>query len=185
MNAPRFSRRYWFNLIGFSLVAIVVGYFAYVYLGVSYFMAKGFTEPRRMEVCRVTPADKGLAYEDVEFTTEDGITIHGWYIPSENHAAVILLHSMASNRMGTMDHALMFARHGYSMLMIDLRAHGESGVRQSAHARRSEPVSLLGSFHLHGNLRRIVRMVCGGEENLVMATSAATRTTDAKRLLHS
>jgi hypothetical protein len=30
MNAPRFSRRYWFNLIGFSLIMIVVGYFAYV-----------------------------------------------------------------------------------------------------------------------------------------------------------
>lgn len=127
MNAPRFSRRYWFNLIGFSLVAIVVGYFAYVYLGVSYFMARGFTEPQRMEVCCVTPADKGLTYEDVELTTKDGVTIRGWYIPSENRAAVILLHSMASNRLGTMDHALMFARNGYGVLMIDLRVHGASG----------------------------------------------------------
>lgn len=30
MNAPRFSHRYWFNLIGFSLVMVVVGSFAYV-----------------------------------------------------------------------------------------------------------------------------------------------------------
>lgn len=127
MNAPRFSRRYWLNLIGFSLVAIVVGYFAYVYLGVSYFMAKGFTEPKRMEVCCVTPADKGLAYEDVELTTKDGVTIRGWYVPSQNRAAVILLHSMASNRLGTMDHARMFAKHGYGVMMIDLRVHGESG----------------------------------------------------------
>jgi pimeloyl-ACP methyl ester carboxylesterase len=127
MNAPRGSRRYWLNLIGFTLVMIVVGYFAYVYLGVSYFMAKGFTQPKRLAVCCFTPADKGLAYEDVELTTQDGVTIRGWYIPSQNRAAVILIHPMASNRLGTMDHALMFAGHGYGVMMIDLRVHGESG----------------------------------------------------------
>jgi pimeloyl-ACP methyl ester carboxylesterase len=127
MNAPRGSRRYWLNLIGFTLVMIVVGYFAYVYLGVSYFMAKGFTQPKRLAVCCFTPADMGYAYEDVELTTQDGVTIRGWYIPSQNRAAVILIHPMASNRLGTMDHAQMFARHGYGALMIDLRVHGESG----------------------------------------------------------
>jgi uncharacterized protein len=127
MNAPRGSLRYWFNLIGFSLVMVVVGYFAFTYLGRSYFMAKGFTQPQRMPLCCKTPADKGLDYEDVEFTTEDGVAIRGWYIPSKNRAAVILLHPMASNRLGTMDHALMFAKHGYGVLMIDLRMHGESG----------------------------------------------------------
>lgn len=127
MNAPRGSRRYWLNLIGFTLVAIIIGYFAYVYLGVSFFMAKGFTQPRRMDVCCITPADKGLTYEDVELTTVDGVTIRGWYIPSQNRAAVILLHSMAANRLGTMNHALMFARHGYGVVMIDLRVHGDSG----------------------------------------------------------
>jgi acetyl esterase/lipase len=127
MNAPRGSRRYWLNLIGFTLVMIVVGYFACVYLGVSYFMARGFTQPKRLAVCCFTPADMGYAYEDVELTTKDGVTIRGWYIPSQNRAAVILIHPMASNRLGTMDHALMFARHGYGVLMIDLRVHGESG----------------------------------------------------------
>jgi hypothetical protein len=29
MNAPRFSLRYWFNLIGFSLVMVVIGFFAF------------------------------------------------------------------------------------------------------------------------------------------------------------
>ena len=127
MNAPRFSRRYWLNLSSALLVMVVVGYFAYVYLGVSYFMAKGFTEPQRMPLCCKTPADEGLAYEDVEVTTQDGVTIRGWYIPSQNRAAVILIHSMAANRLGTMHLAVMFVKHGYGVLMIDLRVHGESG----------------------------------------------------------
>ncbi len=127
MNARRGTRRYWLNLIGFTLAMSVVGYFACVYLGVSYFTAQGFTHPRRAPVCCTNPAEKGYAYEDVTLQTRDGLSIRGWYLPSRNRAAVILLHPMASNRLGTLDHALMFARHGYGALMIDLRAHGASG----------------------------------------------------------
>lgn len=127
MNAPRFTRPYWFNLVCFVLVIVVVGYFSFTYLGRSYFMAKGFTQPQRMPLCCAAPADEGDAYQDVRLTTRDGVTIRGWYIPSQNRAAVILLHPMASNRLGTTNHARMFARNGYGVLMIDLRAHGESG----------------------------------------------------------
>jgi len=126
MNAPRGTLRYWLNLIGFALVASIVGYFAYTYLGVSYFIARGFTHPQRMALCCDVPTDWGLAYEDVTLKTDDGLVIRGWYLPSQNKAAVILLHSVASNRLGTRDLALMFTRHGYGVLMIDLRTHGES-----------------------------------------------------------
>jgi len=127
MKAPRGTPRYWFNLIGFALITAVAGYFVYVYLGISYFMAKGFTHPKRMPLCCENPSDWGFDYEDVNLKTKDGIVIRGWYIPSQNEAAVILLHSIASNRLGTKDLAIMFASHGYGVLMIDLRAHGESG----------------------------------------------------------
>lgn len=126
MNARRGSLRYWLNLIGFTLFALIFGYFAYTYLGVSYFMAKGFTHPKQLPLCCMTPADAGFDYEDVSMKTEDGLLIQGWHIPSQNKAAVILLHPMAANRLATLDHALMLARHGYGVLMIDLRAHGES-----------------------------------------------------------
>lgn len=127
MNAPRGSLRYWLNLAGFTLVAAVAGYFAFAYLGVSYFMAKGFTQPQRMPLCCSTPADKGYTYEEVEFETEDGVTLRGWYIPSFNRAALIVLHPIASNRLGALGLGALFAKHRYGALMIDLRAHGESG----------------------------------------------------------
>lgn len=127
MSAPRGSRRYWFNLGFFALVMTVAGYFAYFYLGGSYFLAKGFTHPQRMEVCCTNPGEKGYDYEDVNLQTEDGVSIRGWYIPSQNRAAVILLHPMASNRLGTLDLGAIFIKNGYGVLMIDLRMHGESG----------------------------------------------------------
>ncbi len=126
MNAPRSTPRYWLNLIGFTLIASIVGYFAYAYIGVTYFMAQGFTHPQRMSLCCDNPSDWGFDYEDVNLKTRDGISLRGWYITSQNKAAIILLHSIASNRLGTKDLAIMFARHGYGVLMIDLRAHGES-----------------------------------------------------------
>lgn len=126
MNARRGTLRYWLNLIGFSVIAVVVGYLAYVYLGVTYFMARGYTHPKRLEVCCSTPADRGFAYENVSLETKDGLTIKGWFIPPQNRAVVILVHSMAANRLGTMEHAVMLAEHGYGVMMIDMRVHGES-----------------------------------------------------------
>ncbi len=33
--------------------------------------------------------DLGLPHEDVRFETSDGLTLHGWYVPSTNGAAII------------------------------------------------------------------------------------------------
>ncbi len=82
----------------------------------------------RQPICCVTPADRGLTtYEDVNVTTADGLTLVGWYVPSRNGAAIIALHGSGGNRTGTLEHAAMLARHGYGVLLLDLRGHGDSG----------------------------------------------------------
>jgi pimeloyl-ACP methyl ester carboxylesterase len=63
----------------------------------------------------------------VTLSSTDGVTLAGWYIPSKNAAAVILLHGYSANRLDMLNHAELLARHGYGVLMYDLRAHGESG----------------------------------------------------------
>ncbi len=40
-----------------------------------------------------------MKYEDVALTTSDGLRLSGWYIPSQNGAAVILLHGYGTNRI--------------------------------------------------------------------------------------
>jgi len=76
-----------------------------------------------------TPADRGLAFEETAFTTEDGVTLSGWYLPSANRAAVVLLHGSGSTRSSVLDHAVALARGGYGVLLFDARGHGESGGR--------------------------------------------------------
>jgi fermentation-respiration switch protein FrsA (DUF1100 family) len=70
----------------------------------------------------VPSAELGAAYEDVEFTTSDGLKLKGWYIPSTNGAAVITF----PGRSGTQNEAKMLARHGYGVLLFDRRGEGES-----------------------------------------------------------
>jgi uncharacterized protein len=64
----------------------------------------------------------GVPYEDVKFTTSDGLELEGWYIPSKNGAAVISF----PGRSGTQKQARMLARHGYGVLLFDRRGEGAS-----------------------------------------------------------
>ena len=94
--------------------------------------AVAVTNVPRTSVGDSTPADVGLTYRDVEFPTVDGVTLSGWYIPSTNGAAVVLLHGSGSTRAGVLDHAVVLADHGYGVLMFDARGHGRSSGRAMA-----------------------------------------------------
>ena len=65
-------------------------------------------------------------YEDVTFRASDGLELAGWYAPSRNGAAVLVLHGGSSDRRGAAAHAQMLARHGYGVLLYDARGRGES-----------------------------------------------------------
>lgn len=114
--------RYWRNL-GCFLLALagltVVG----LVVGVSWLQADAFLHPRR-HLPAETPADRGLDYHNVAFPATDGLTLRGWYLPSQNGAAVIVGHGIGGHR--TLEPAEMLARHGYGVLAFDWRAHGES-----------------------------------------------------------
>ena len=68
------------------------------------------------------PAVLGAAYEQVEFTTSDGLRLRGWYVPSKNGAAVIAF----PGKSGPQKQTRMLVRHGYGVLLFDRRGEGES-----------------------------------------------------------
>jgi alpha-beta hydrolase superfamily lysophospholipase len=67
--------------------------------------------------------------EEVTITAEDRIPLKAWYVrpQSENGNAVILIHGISDNRLGTVSMAPLFLREGYRVILPDSRAHGESG----------------------------------------------------------
>jgi uncharacterized protein len=70
----------------------------------------------------VPKADLGVPYEDVSFSTSDGLRLEGWFVPSRNGATVIVF----PGRSGPQKQTRMLVRHGYGVLLFDRRGEGAS-----------------------------------------------------------
>jgi fermentation-respiration switch protein FrsA (DUF1100 family) len=114
--------RYWQNLGCFLVVALMLAAVGLA-VGISWRHADAFLHPRRRFPVE-TPADRGLVYRDVSFLSADGLTLQGWYIPSQNGAAIIVGHGIGGSRL--LDPVEVLARQGYGVLSFDWRAHGHS-----------------------------------------------------------
>jgi pimeloyl-ACP methyl ester carboxylesterase len=110
----------------FLLASLLGGFLFLQLIAYPYLSASGHTHPQRQSPCCEIPVDNDLVYEDVVFETADGLTLHGWYLPGENGAAVMLLHGLGSNRMSMLGLAKGLAEAGYGVLLFDLRGHGDS-----------------------------------------------------------
>jgi hypothetical protein len=64
----------------------------------------------------------GAAFEEVSFTTSDGLRLEGWFVPSKNGATVISF----PGRRGSQKPARLLVRNGYGVLLFDRRGEGES-----------------------------------------------------------
>ncbi len=78
-----------------------------------------------------TPADFGIIFSDVRFTTIDGIELAGWFIPGENKEEIanqptlILLHGWPADKGNILP---LFTQMigDYNLLLFDFRGLGES-----------------------------------------------------------
>lgn len=74
-----------------------------------------------------TPAQWGFDYEDVTFHTEDGVQLHGWYVPSAGASRVLLFfHGNAGNISHRGDSVAIFNRLGLDVFIFDYRGYGRS-----------------------------------------------------------
>jgi uncharacterized protein len=75
-----------------------------------------------------TPDAVGLAWEDVEIPTADGLRLPGWYIPAGPGPApgVVLVHGWESARDRMLGHAQFLHAAGFHVLTFDVRGNGEN-----------------------------------------------------------
>ena len=67
--------------------------------------------------------------EEIDITARDGIRLRGYYLPAERPSdrLVIGLHGYTSEGLGSFAaHACFFHEQGFDVLILDLRAHGQS-----------------------------------------------------------
>lgn len=99
------------------------------YVVVGLLVVYRMTAPR-WRAPEATPADVGLAYEEVWLKSTDGIQLKAWWIPAgDSPRAAILVHGWGGDKSN--EHVLkttpVYHREGYNVLAIDTRAQGESG----------------------------------------------------------
>ena len=63
----------------------------------------------------------------VSFPSQSGSQLSGWFMQSnQKKGAVLLLHGVKSNRLQMLDRARFLQKEGYSVLLFDFQAEGES-----------------------------------------------------------
>ena len=89
INRGRRRRRAWTNRLLAIVGAVLVGFFVVfpTLLAVD-FLAK----PR----ASINQSALGLPHERVAFPASDGVHLVGWYVPSRNGAAIVLVHGAAA-----------------------------------------------------------------------------------------
>jgi fermentation-respiration switch protein FrsA (DUF1100 family) len=97
-------------------------------------LGSGVLHPANLNRMRIDQVEamlrrSGASKEDFTAIARDGVELRGWKIRahSPNGNWILLFHGVSDNRTGDLGHAEILLRHGYSVVMMDSRAHGESG----------------------------------------------------------
>jgi fermentation-respiration switch protein FrsA (DUF1100 family) len=97
----------------------------------------------------ITPNEIGLVYEDVTFQGEDGVELHGWFLPAryeglEPAGTVVFFHGNAGNVGSQLGGVYWLPSQGFQVFLFDYRGFGASAGRT-------------GLAGVHGDARAAVR----------------------------
>ncbi|PQJ35007.1 alpha/beta hydrolase [Salinibacter sp. 10B] len=117
-----------------TALAIAVGYGAIVGLAFAFQDQLLFQPSSRL---LATPDEAGMDYETVHVSTEDGETLHGWWIPAADTSretspgefakqTLLFFHGNAGNISGRLESVQQFHRLGLNVLIVDYRGYGQS-----------------------------------------------------------
>jgi len=102
-----------------------------------------FSGPRQPR--SIITASPAFPYDTVMLKTNSGIFIEAWHAKPDSLAkgTVILFHGIMSNKGMLIAEAAEFRYQGYNIMLVDLRAHGNSGGNTTTiGVRESEEVKL-------------------------------------------
>jgi fermentation-respiration switch protein FrsA (DUF1100 family) len=91
-----------------------------------------------------TPAQMGLEYKDVYFTTKDGQQLHGWYVPGNTDVTLLWFHGNGGNISHRVPEiAQIHYRLGVNLFIFDYRGYGRSeGVPSESGTYRDSRAAL-------------------------------------------
>jgi fermentation-respiration switch protein FrsA (DUF1100 family) len=116
-----------------SIVAMAAAAYAAVLLALFVFQSRLVFFPNMpSRAIGPGPDSIGLAHNNVEIITEDGIKLHGWHIPApERRGVVLFFHGNAGNISHRLDSLKIFNELNLDTLIFDYRGYGRSQGRVS------------------------------------------------------
>jgi pimeloyl-ACP methyl ester carboxylesterase len=104
-------------VVGVAVIAVVV-------IAATWLAAGELTDPANRDIGRPPLA---LEASNITFASGSGTLIHGWLSHGKpGQGAVLLLHGLRGDRRDMLSRAKFLRARGYSVLLIDFQAHGES-----------------------------------------------------------
>ena len=117
--------RYFLGVLAVSTVVFIT-----LSLNLVYYVRKELYQPNKR--VDVNPQSINIFYEEVDFKTEDGQNISGWFIPAPAAKAVVLFCPGKSGNLGDQLAKIKFFHDaGVHLLMFDYRGYGRSTGRPS------------------------------------------------------
>jgi len=120
-----------------SLLLVISALITFGYAGISVYAASQLVAAPQV-MAKGTPADDGLAYKDVTFTSRtDHLLLSGWFIPGvvapgrlSVSETIVVVHGIRTNRadpgVGLLPLSAALAKHGFAVLAFDMRGSGDS-----------------------------------------------------------
>jgi len=101
-----------------------------------------------------TPEHAGLSYRDLEFESDDGERLHGWWVEArgDRRGHLLLCHGNAGNVGDRVLHAELLTSVGFDVMLFDYRGYGRSSGRPDEYGTyrdaRAARACLLGQPHV-------------------------------------
>jgi uncharacterized protein len=115
--------------------------------------------PERLQEAEQTFKRTSTKKTDFTVRANDGVELRGWKVvpPSANGDWVLLFHGVSDNRTGDLGHAEFLLRHGYSVVMMDSRAHGKSGGEMATYGwkERYDTVAITDALYSTEKVRHL------------------------------
>ena len=115
-----------------------------------------FTGPRYAK--SIISASPTYPFDTVLLKTSKGVFIEAWFAPADSNAkgTVLLFHGITTNKASVLAEASEFRYQGYNIMLVDFRAHGNSGGSTTTMGvRETEEVKLAYDFIKAKGERRI------------------------------
>lgn len=132
------------------------------------------------------PTSWGMPFEDVRFVTDDGVELHGWFVPGRRQETWLWLHGNAGNISHRLENLkFLHDQVGVNVFIFDYRGYGQSRGSPSERGTYRDATAALDYLRSRGDVHEDRIIYFGRSLGAAVAVELATRHLPAGLVLES